>query len=283
MKKRYLQSLLKDATTEKRSTIRNLSTLIQNLKQQLRSRTTWMKFQLICFAVNRTLEYEKKKIIKRHSKKLHVLVSLKRSAEGLEENPNDTIVNLTGQSLSHEQMEVLKLGVRYGLATRPNNFEIMSVAEDVWDQVSRLNNFKEGRYVQDKVKNSLRSFTYNYIDLDLKEFRLSRSQIKTLNELTETFSILKPDKGNGIVVMKRSDYISSVKSLFRPTNPSKFKKLTSDPTPSRLSSLQQYLNTLLKRGEISEQDYSFMRPKSAHFARAHGLPKIHKTSHSATF
>ena len=64
-------------------------------------------------------------------------------------------------------MEVLKLGLRHGLATRPNNFEIMSVAEDVWDQVSKLNNFKEGRYVQDKVKNSLRSFTYNYIDLDL--------------------------------------------------------------------------------------------------------------------
>ena len=78
--------------------------------------------------------------------------------------------------------------------------------------------------------------------------------------------------------MKRSDYISSVKSLF--TNPSKFKKLTSDQTPSRLSSLQQYLNTLLKRGEISEQDYTFMRPKSAHFARAHALPKIHKTYHT---
>ena len=195
--------------------------------------------------------------------------------KGGKENPNDTIVNLTGQLLSDEQMEVLKLGLRYGLVTRPNHFEIMSVAEDVWDQVSKLDNFKEGHYVQDKVKNSLRSFTYNYIDLDLTEFRLSRSQIKTLHELTETFSILKPDKGNGIVVMKRSDYISSVKSLF--TNPSKFKKLGSDPTPSRLSSLQQYLNVLLKRGEISEQEYSFMRPKSAHFARAHGLPKIHKT------
>ena len=53
---------------------------------------------------------------------------------------------------------------------------MMSVAEDVWDQVSRLDNFKEGRYVQDKVKNSLCSFTYNYIDFDLKEFKLGRSQ-----------------------------------------------------------------------------------------------------------
>ena len=73
-------------------------------------------------------------------------------------------------------MDVLKLGVRYGLATCPNHFEIMSVTEDVWDQVSRLSNFGGGRYVQDKVKNSLCSFTYNYIDLDLKELKLSKSQ-----------------------------------------------------------------------------------------------------------
>ena len=69
--KRYLQSVLNDATTEKKSTIRNLSTLTHDLKQQLRSRTTWMKFQLICFAVNRTLEYEKKTIVNRHNRKLH--------------------------------------------------------------------------------------------------------------------------------------------------------------------------------------------------------------------
>ena len=73
-------------------------------------------------------------------------------------------------------MDVLKLGVRYGLAIRPNHFKIMSVTEDVWDQVSRHGNFKKGRYVQDKVKNSLCSFTYNYIDLDLKELKLSKSQ-----------------------------------------------------------------------------------------------------------
>ena len=82
----------------------------------------------------------------------------------------------------------------------------MSVAEDVWDQVSRLDMFKEGCYIKDKVKSSLRSFTYNYIDLDLKEFNLDRKKIRILNDLSINFSILKPDKGNGIVLMKRNDY-----------------------------------------------------------------------------
>ena len=95
------------------------------------------------------------------------------------------------------------LGLRYGLATRPNQLEIMAVAEDVWRQISRLDIFKQGRYVQDKIKNSLRCFTYNYIDLDLKDFRLGRKKIDILNKLTERFAILKPDKGNGIVLLNR--------------------------------------------------------------------------------
>ena len=97
----------------------------------------------------------------------------------------------------------MKLGLRFGLATRPNQLEIMAVAEDVWRQISRLDIFKQGRYVQDKIKNSLRSFTCNYIDLDLKEFSLGRKKIDILNKLTERFAILKPDKGNGIVLLNR--------------------------------------------------------------------------------
>jgi hypothetical protein len=200
--------------------------------------------------------------------------ALKRTSDGITENPNETIVNLTNHSLSSDELDVLKLGLRYGLATRPYQLEIMAVAEDVWRQVSRLDIFKEGRYVQDKIKNSLRSFTYNYIDLDLKEFKLGRTKINILNKLIETFAILKPDKGNSIVLINRSDYVISIKSLF--SDSSKFKKLDYDPTLTRLHSLQTYLLKLHKRNEITDEQLDALRPMTAHFGRAHGLPKTHK-------
>ena len=231
-----------------------------------------MKFKLICFSINRLLSSEKTKIIRRHQKKLiSVLIELKRTSDGITDNPNETIVNLTNHSLSSDELEVLKLGLRYGLATRPNQLEIMAVAEDVWRQISRLDIFKQGRYVQDKIKNSLRSFTYNYIDLDLKEFRLGRKIIDILNKLTERFAILKPDKGNGIVLLNRYDYVTSVKSIF--SDSSKFEKLDSDPTLTRLHSLQNYLLQLHKRDEITDEQLDAL---TAHFGRAHGLPKTHK-------
>ena len=67
-----------------------------------------------------------------------------------------------------------------------------------------------------------------------------------------------------------------MESLFSDTK--KFKKIVSDPTYTRLKTIQRYLKTLNNRGEISDEEYKAMRPQNAKPARAHGLPKIHKNS-----
>ena len=225
-------------------------------------------------SANRLLNTEQDKIKKRHKKKLDNLSKMKAMADKIDTNPNEEIVNLSGQDLSPEQIEVLKLGLRHGLATRPNSLEMMAVSEDLYDQLGRLHCWKEGYFVKDKVKNSLRSFTYNCLDLDLSQYYTDRKIIRTLSNMPKTLCTLKPDKGNGVVVLKRSDYIKSLNSIFN--NTSKFIKLDNDPTFTRLTTLQNYLSTLRNRGEISETEYKFLRPKSASFGRAHGLPKIHK-------
>ena len=44
-----------------------------------------------------------------------------------------------------------------------------------------------------------------------------------------------------------------------------------------MTTLQNYLRNLCNRGEISKTEFDQMRPNNAKPARAHGLPKIHKT------
>jgi hypothetical protein len=56
----------------------------------------------------------------------------------------------------------------------------------------------------------------------------------------------------------------------------KFKKLSSDPTLTRLNTVQSYLRTLNKRGELTDAELMSMKPRNAKPARAHLLPKIHK-------
>ena len=103
--------------------------------------------------------------------------------------------------------------------------EMISISEDLWDQINKLDQFKDGSYIKDRLKNSLRSFTYNYIDLDL-QFHIDNKRIRILRSLNTKFAILKPNKGSGIVILKRSDYIDSLYSLFN--DPTKFKRIPHD-------------------------------------------------------
>ena len=57
----------------------------------------------------------------------------------------------------------------------------------------------------------------------------------------------------------------------------KFKVLNEDPTIRSLRTVQNYLNTLYNRGETTELEKKEMHPKFVQIARAHGLPKIHKS------
>ena len=85
---------------------------------------------------------------------------------------------------------------------------------------------------------------------------------------------MKPDKGNGVVIIDIADYYNSLYPIF--SDKTKFTKRDDDPTNTRLNTLQSYLCTLLNRGEITEEVFKEIRPENAKIARAHGLPKVHK-------
>ena len=85
---------------------------------------------------------------------------------------------------------------------------------------------------------------------------------------------LKPDKGNGVVLINNVDYYQSLEDLF--IDKKKFKQIDKDPTMTQLSTLQSYLRSLLKRGELTEKQHKNLRPQNARTGCAHALPKIHK-------
>ena len=99
-------------------------------------------------------------------------------------------------------------------------------------------------------------------------------KMKVIQNLRRELVILKPDKGNGIVVISIANYYKSLYHLFSDT--SKFRQLKEDPTQMRLLSLQNLLLKLKNRNEISESIYKQIRPQYAKPGRAHALSKIHK-------
>ena len=54
------------------------------------------------------------------------------------------------------------------------------------------------------MKTALRAFTFNYINVDEKQFGTDVKRLKVLKELRKKITILKPDKGQGLQFRPKS-------------------------------------------------------------------------------
>ena len=90
----------------------------------------------------------------------------------------------------------------------------------------------------------------------------------------ENIVILKPDKGNGVVVLDRSDYDQGILKIINDV--SKFRPIKEDPTLLREGRLQRLLRKLKKDGHLDSDVYENIYPKGSQPARIYGLPKMHK-------
>ena len=93
-----------------------------------------------------------------------------------------------------------------------------------------------------------------------------------LKQLQQDCVILKPDKGNSIVLITKTDCNLEMKKLF--SDHSKFKVTKEDPTLTRLKTVQNYMSTMIKRNEISKEEKKQLRPMVTQLGRAHGPPKL---------
>ena len=69
---------------------------------------------------------------------------------------------------------------------------------------------------------------FNLINIDDTRIYKDSNIVKIFQELRKHVTILKPDKGNGIVLFNMKDYTDSVEHLFKDRK--KFQILNTDPT-----------------------------------------------------
>ena len=93
--------------------------------------------------------------------------------------------------------------------------------------------------------------------------------------------ITYPDKGNGVVILNRDEYIKSMTELI--SDKQKFRKLKEDFTLKRERALERTLREINKKNILSDTEYSSLYPKGSKLARLYGTPKIHKAFLPSSF
>ena len=266
--------ILKETIQEQHNTLRQLETTLHDHKASIASQTTWFQNIQLKYHAQRPMDKKLLQATQRHERKFQSLLTEHAISMGIKNNPNEIITNLTGDTLTPEQESVLRFGLKHGLATRPNESDVIASAESIWNQLKTQNLLPDSFIKQQKIKASIKALTCNFLDFDDRQLNVDHNRIKILKDLRHKYAILSPDKGCGVVILKRTDYQSCMMELF--ADKTKFTMLTEDPTLTQLATLQNYLRTIYNRGEITSEVYSEVQPQSTKPARAHGLPKIHK-------
>ena len=118
------------------------------------------------------------------------------------------------RNLSNDKYLVLCYELNRGLATHQKETNILANAESIWDQMNKNNVSKKSNNHVERTKNSRRAMVFSLVDLENKQIFKNKKKLDIIKNLKELV-ILKPDKGNGIVLLNANDYYNSVEKLFQ--------------------------------------------------------------------
>ena len=118
---------------------------------------------------------------------------------------------------------------------------------------------------------------------NVSEKNFSKEELKALDNSVKNKDIViqKVDKGNNVVILNRSDYISKLSKILE--NTSKFKRLNVKQAEdsNHLIYMAKRMISLLKslehQGEISEKERNDLYSSGSKPGVLYGLAKIHKT------
>ena len=125
-----------------------------------------MKRTLIKFSINPLISEKLSVAQLTHDKKLANLINEKRIYNGIHKNPKKVITNVTDTKLSDFEIEILKYRLKHAVAIRPKGSEMITIIGNIYDQIMRLNVVKDSYISTERLKITLKAFTFNYLDID---------------------------------------------------------------------------------------------------------------------
>jgi len=207
-------------------------------------------------------------IEERQKKKLQ---DLRARVECPETNQEDHVYNLSDRTLNNEEKEALGYGMKMCWPQNACEVEIKTEAEALYRKIRRS---EPGDLLE--VKTKLLSLVNAITKTKTKVPRKIRKMMDTLKSLSkeEDLYISRLDKGNGVVLLNKSDYITKMEKILDDQTKFKEAKNTSDTLYiNKEKQVNQSLLQLRKQGEISDKLYRQLRSTGCQPSRLYGLPK----------
>ena len=215
-------------------------------------------------------------------KKNETLARLRKFQLGEGKLQHSTIVNLAGVELTEVEKDVLCRGLNFAIPPKTANIanEVEAEFELCWEQLS--NKVPTSTEKERNCKAALAGLARQYANqkVDKTGYPLRKEHFEAIRELKKNHDLIitRPDKGNGVVILRRSDYVEKMLSIL--SQEGKFCRIGDadkhDGTLQQERALQAFLLRALRNGHISRETYERIRPVGSTRPRMYGLPKTHK-------
>ena len=196
--------------------------------------------------------------------------------------PKDVIFNLSSKILSRKEELLLSLGLDFNLPVyKLNYFRYFVEFEKLLyflKQEQTVNLNVDTKRLTNEIKVTALKYFYKFNPHKIFNLLIKRPDLEILKNLGRDNSIVitKPDKGRGVVVLNKTDYIEKMNVIL--SDKSKFEETLKDPIKIN-NSIEDKLNNFiakLKRNNIHSLNQFSVSGTSPGIL--YGSPKIHKTN-----
>ena len=282
---RSRQRLLTNEINSKERALQRLREGIDTYDSRLRSRVRHIDYVYYSRLIDDRLTFHKDSWTATHCRKLLNLRAHMRSTN-VRLDPDQVVSNFSSYVLSETEMFALCRGLDFSLPPpklRKGNY--LSNYELLYGSlVSKtfVGNSEDKLYFNKKLSDIAFTSLYNFNYFRHSMSNLSNEEYKALKALSRNKDIIvtRPDKGSGVVILDRSDYIKKVELILE--DKSKFDLAKNQDIFKISRTIETRVRNFLrdkvyKKKLISEEVYKSLYPNGSHIGILYGLPKCHKS------
>ena len=218
------RAFMQDETEKSESLSTFLKTKLRALWQEVRQFLSYFDFVRFCRYIANIDERKEKELSVKNERNLKLL--FQQRFGNMAKPDKDTNINLSSYTLSSNEEFVLSHGLNFCLP--PNNIQrekIFAEFEVLIGQLLHHVPHSSEQFSALKARLSDLAHAFCGTPVDIGDFLILKECIHAIKSLRSNESILitKPDKGSGVVILDRSDYVSKMNCILQ--DKSKFENL----------------------------------------------------------
>ena len=270
--------LLSCEIKQKNKALKALEEKLKNCHGLLKEKVSWLDYNHLSELVIRT---NSKTVARTEFVQKNKLRKLGFVADSV--SPEKVIFNYSSKVLTDVENRALSNGLKYALYPRSLNFARHFLGfEKLYKVIQNLSLYDPSAKGFNFVKTSLRYlafWSYYSHEKNPQSQNLEKEEHLALRNLAQDKGLVvtRPDKGNGVVLLNKSDYVEKMMDILNDVT--KF-KVISDNIFTLILKSEDKLNRLLRKLKescvIDNEIFSNLFASGSRPGVMYGLPKVHK-------